>query len=207
MALFDFITTQPYWQKILPPTVQAVQPWSLSDLPPLLVGDCLAFQADPGFEAWAVQWNGSVSWHWALAGEELPADEYGPADRQIVGSLDKGIATELLSTYGHRGMRIYRPKLPAGVQARLKNALLKRYAYYGAYKYSFIEVFEAPGDYILRSFGKQLPTPGGNRFYCLQFDAQVWADMGYPLYDPSKGSVTQVDLENSPMLELIWGNY
>jgi hypothetical protein len=104
----------------------------------------MAFQADPGFEAWAAHLNDAVSWHWALAGQYLPADQYGPADRQIVGSLQKGIATELLSTYGHRGMRIYRPKLPAGVQASLENALLKRYAHYGAYRYNFIEVYEAP---------------------------------------------------------------
>lgn len=208
MARFDFITTQPYWKKITTiPTVQPVQPWTLADLPPLLVGDNFAFQVDPGFDAWVVQWNNAVSWHWALAGLELPADQYGPADRQIVGSLQKGIATELLSTYGHRGMRIYRPKLPSGVQESLTNALLKRYAYYGAYTYNFIQVYEAPADYLLRAQGIQIPTPQGNRFYCLQFCAQVWADMGYPLYDASKGTVTQADLENSPMLEKIWGNY
>lgn len=209
MAFFDFITTNPYWDKVWSaPELEQVPPWTFADLPQLLIGDLFAFRVDPGFAAWAVQFNDAITWHWAMAGIYLPADAVGgPEDRQIVGSIHKGIATELLTSYQHRPMRVYRPKLPEGIQESLATAILKRYAFYGEYTYNTIGLEEAPADFMLRRWGIQIPTPQGKTFYCIQFCAQVWADLGYPLYDASLGAVTPYDLENSPMLEKIWGNF
>lgn len=180
--------------------------WEMEELPPILVGDALAFKAQGAFQEWAVGLQGALSWHWAVAGMWLPEDEFGPADREIIGSINKGIAQELFSVYQTRHMRIYRPTLPKDEQERLAMPLLKRCAGYGAWEYDWLGVNEAAVVFILREIGLKLRLPANHRFYCIEFVNRLWHDFGLPLYN-EEGPVTPRDLEQSDRLELIWGTY
>lgn len=187
------------------PVVSGPQPlWKVDQLPPLMVGDILAFKADPGFEQWAVAKEHAITWHWALAGAYLPQDAYGEADYQIIGSINKGIATELLSAYEYRPMRIYRPEVKD--QEAVANAILKRCAYYGAYEYNWLGVAESAIDYLIKDFGIAIHLPVHHRFYCIQFVARLWQDFGIYLV-PDWELVTPHDMENSKHMQLIWGVY
>lgn len=189
------------------PRISAPKPiWTFDDMPSLMVGDLLAFKADPGWQEWAVGLQGAKTFHWAIAGIGLPPDDLCGYDREIIGSINKGVAQELLSAYRHRHMRVYRPNLPMGVQDSLRNAILKRAAYYGSYGYDWLGVSEAAVSFILREIGIRLHCPTNHRFYCIEFVCQLWADFNFPLYDMDH-PVTPVDLETSPQLKLIWGTF
>ncbi len=187
-------------------TGQSDSIWTIDQLPPLKVGDCLAFKAQPGFEQWAVGLEGALTWHWALAGIQLPADQYGGPDYEIIGSINKGVAQELLSAYQHRHIRVYRPDLPEGEQDVLAASILKRYAYYGGFEYNWLGVNEAALAYFLKYIGIKVHLPLNHRFYCIQFVCQVWSDFDLPLYDQAEPP-TPYDLENTNQLKLKWGTF
>lgn len=185
--------------------------WTVTQLPVLMVGDILAFKAEPGFEQWVVSRQGAVTWHWALVGEWFPPDVNSGVqgfaafeDRQIIGSINKGIATELLSAYNYRQMRIYRPKL--NHQVSLRNDILRRCAYYGSYEYNWLGVAESAVEYLLKEIGIRVRLPVSHRFYCIQFVARIMQDFGLHLVDDWQG-VTPYDIENSSKLEKIWGTF
>ena len=199
----------PGWANVMEHEMPSQGPpiWKVSDLPALLAGDGLAFKADPGFQEWAIGLEHALTWHWAMAGLPLPADDFGGPDYQIIGSISpKGVATELLSAYQHPHMRIYRPNLPDGYQACLYASVLKQAAYYGAYEYNNLGVGESALAYFLKYLGIKLRLPVNHRFYCLQFYCQIWADFDFPLYDKDH-PVTPYDLENTDQLQLIWGTF
>ena len=184
--------------------------WFFNQLPPIYVGDIFAFKAEPGFEQWAVAKENALTWHWALAGKALPVDQFSGVDQEIIGSISKGVATELLSAYQYRHMRIYRPKLPRGIdwasQISLELPILKRCAYYGAYEYNWLGVGESAIEYFLKYLGIKINLPIGHRFYCIQFVARIWQDFNFPLVKDWE-QVTPYDMEHSPQLELVWGTF
>src|SRR3972149_6432786 len=106
--------------------VQRKQIWSLDELPPLLAGDCLAFKAE-GFLQNSVKIIGAKSFHWAMCGEPAVDDDISVGDYSVHDSTDKGITAHLLSEYQYRHMRVYRPKMDAGLQDPLKEKIMKRY--------------------------------------------------------------------------------
>lgn len=180
--------------------------WELKDLPELKVGDGLAFKADLGFEEGIVGIMGAVTWHWAMAGQELPADDFSGADRVIVGSIVKGIAEELLSSYESRHMRVYRPQLPEGIQDALALPLLKRCYYYGACEYDFLGITNVTLWFLLRHFGLKWWMRKDMRFYCIEFLNQIWADFDFPLVDGGEPAMPS-NMEDSPQLKCIWGTF
>jgi hypothetical protein len=180
--------------------------WTIDQLPPLKIGDGLAFKAAPGIQEKLIESMGASTWHWALAGQPYPSDEFSGPDYGIIGSIKKGIATELLSEYQCRHMRIYRPVLPGDYQDSLSGSILKRCAYYGNYDYNWLDVTRIPFWYFLRPFGLQWQVLSHTSFYCLQFYNQIWADFDFPLVDGNEPA-TPWNLENSPQLELVWGTF
>ncbi len=180
--------------------------WTIDQLPPLLVGDNLAFKAGDGFEEWAAARQGAVTWHWAQAGIYLVPTSKTPADYQIIGSINKGVATENLSAYEYRDMRIYRPVLPNGRQQELTTQILYKYGEYGAAKYDWLGVGEAAVIYLAKELGISLHLPITHGFYCIKFDAKIWLDMGLQLVEDWE-HVTPGDMENSKKHELIWGTF
>lgn len=190
------------------PARMALKPpiWTIDQLPPLKIWDGLAFKAEPGFEEWAIHLEQAESWHWAGAGMPLPADQYGPADREIVGSINKGVATELLSAYQWRHMRIYRPEMMPAHPQPAPEDVKKRCAYYGAYQYNLLGVDEAALAYFARYLGIKLHLTDNHRFYCIQFYNRILADFYFVHYDPDY-PVTPHDMENLPGLKKIWGTY
>lgn len=180
--------------------------WKIDELPALETWDGLAFKAEPGLEEWAIHLEQAESWHWAGAGLPLPADQYGPADREIVGSIDKGVATELLSAYQWRHMRIYRPEMMPEHPRPAPEDVKKRCANYGAYRYNLLGVNEAAVSYLLRYLGIKVHLTVTHGFYCLQFYNRILADFSFVHYDPDY-PVTPYDMENLPGLKCIWGTY
>ncbi|MCJ7829366.1 MAG: hypothetical protein MUP81_06470 [Dehalococcoidia bacterium] len=180
--------------------------WELKDLPPLKVGDCLAFEAT-GWQK-VVHIIKAVSFHWALIGEALVDDTISHGDYAVCDSIDKGITTHLLSEYQGRGMRIYRPKLPPDYQRELAPLLIKRYCYYGDQRYDWFGVLAVATWLILRKLGWNVEwwVHDSNRFWCLEFNEIVWRDLGYPLV-PEDEPPHPGNMEKSPMLELIWSTF
>lgn len=181
--------------------------WTIDQLPPLFVGDNLAFKAEAGFEEWVVAKQGAITWHWAQAGLYLPGDDQSPADYQIIGSINKGVATENLSSYQYRHMRIYRPIVQdERVSSIYSYRILKKYGEYGADRYDWLGVGEAAIVYLAKEFGIHLHLPVTHGFYCIMFNAKIWLDMGIPLVDEWR-YVTPAEMENSPVLRKIWGTF
>lgn len=180
--------------------------WNLTDLPALMVGDELLFEA-VGWQK-IVYILGAKSFHGAMAGERLIDDSISEGDYSISDSIDKGITTHLLSEYQHRGMRIYRPKLPPDHQRELAPLLIKRYCYYGDQRYDWFGVLAVALWLILRKLGFNIEwfVHDSNRFWCLEFNEIVWRDLGYPLV-PENEPPHPGNMENSLMLELIWGTF
>jgi hypothetical protein len=178
--------------------------WELSDLPKLKVGDCLAFEA----EGWqkVVSIIGAKSFHWAMVGERLIDDDISTGDYAVVDSISKGICTHLLSEYRYRGMRVYRPHVPN--QEAKKRYLIKRYCYWGDNRYDWFGVLAVALWLLLRKIGldPEWWVHDSNRFWCLEFNEIVWRELGYPLVPENEPSHPG-NMENSPMLKLIWGTY
>jgi len=180
--------------------------WELSNLPPLLVGDCLAFEAT-GWQK-IVYIIGARSFHWALVGQKLVNDDISAGDYAVCDSIDKGICTHLLSEYRYRNMRIYRPILETNHQEAMAPWLIKRYCYYGDQRYDWKGVLAVTTWLLLRKLGLNIEwwVHDSNRFWCLEFNEIVWRDLGYPLV-PESEPPHPGNMENSPMLKLIWGTF
>jgi hypothetical protein len=180
--------------------------WKIKDLPSLLVGDCLAFEA-VGWQK-IVHITGAKSFHWAMVGQNLIADDINAGDYAVCDSIDKGITMHLLSEYQGRGMRIYRPKISTTKQMWLAPLLIKRYCYYGDQRYDWFGVLAVAAWVLLRilDFNVEWWVHDSNRFWCLEFNEIVWRDLGYPLV-PEDEPPHPANMENSKMLELIWGTY
>jgi hypothetical protein len=180
--------------------------WNLALLPPLKVGDCLAFEAT-GWQK-IVRIIGAQSFHWAMVGELLADDTISEGDYSIFDSTDKGITAHLLSEYQSRDMRIYRVKISAEHQKELAPLIMKRYFYWGDTKYDWFGVLMVSFWLKLRKFGFNVEwwVHDSNRFWCLEFNEIVWRELGYPLV-PENEPPHPGNMENSPMLELIWSTY
>jgi hypothetical protein len=187
------------------PVVKGPLPlWYVRDLPPLQVGDIFAFKADHGFEQWVVSKQNATTWHYAVAGQSFDADSFRGPDREIIGSINKGVATELLSAYGYRHMRIYRPKIAKSLG--FDQLFLRRCDYYGAYEYNWLGLAETAIEYYLREFGVKIHLPLSHRFYCIQFVARLWKDFGTYLVNDWE-LATPLDMEQSPNMDRIWGTF
>lgn len=184
--------------------------WNLSDLPELKVGDCLAFEAI-GLQK-IVHIIGAKSCHWAMVGERLVDDSISEGDYSISDSTFKGISTHLLNEYRYWGMRVYRPKLSLPDQRVLAPYIIKRYCYYGICKYDWFGILHVALWVIFRKIGFKVAwwesklAYTNTRFWCLEFNEIVWRDLGYPLV-PENEPPHPGNMENSSMLELIWGTY
>jgi len=181
--------------------------WGLGQLPELKVGDCLAFEAE-GWQKAAVRIIGAKSWHWAMCGERLVDDEISVGDHSVADSISKGITTHLLSEYRNRHMRVYRPKLLPSTQEELTPRLIKQYCYWGDQRYDWLGVLMVAIWCLLRKLGCHVEwwVHNSHRFWCLEFNNTVWRDLGYPLV-PEDEPPYPTNMENSPMLELIWSNF
>lgn len=188
--------------------------WTLKDLPPLLIGDNLAFKAE-GYQVPLVHFIGAESFHWALAGREMVDDELSIGDYSVHDSIDKGITGHLLSEYQHRHMRIYRPVLPDGKQDELAEKLYKRMLYYGDQKYDWKGVIICGVWVLLHKCGSNIEwwEHNSSKFWCLEFNNIVWRDMGEIWSTPGPGLVPDkeppypTNMERTPRLKLIWGTY
>ena len=182
--------------------------WTIDQLPDLYVGDILAFGADPGFQHFVVSLQHATTFHWAIVGERLDATDTTPLDYQIIGSINKGIATENLSAYQFRQMRVYRIKgMSIEEQILLRIKILYQCGYYGAYQYNWLGVAEAAIIFLLKEIGIKLHLGFINhRFYCIQFDARLWSDIGYDLVQDWQ-FVTPYDMETTPKLKIAWSTF
>lgn len=171
------------------------------------VGDNLAFAAE-GWQKPAVKVIGAKTFHWALVGERVIDDEISIGDYSIADSISKGITRHLLSEYRHRNMRVYRPKLPPGHQDIFARNIVKLFDYYGDQCFDTKGVLMVAVWCLLRKLGLQVEwwEHNSRRFWCLEFVEIVWRDLGYPLVPVSEPPYP-TNMENSPMLELIWGTF
>ncbi len=181
--------------------------WKLTELPPLLTGDNLAFKAE-GIQVPQVKIIGAVTYHWAMAGERVADDIVSAGDYSVFDSTSKGITAHLLSEYQTRHMRVYRPRMEPGEQDRLKDLILKRCYYYGLDRYDFKGVFLVVIWCLLRKLGFEVEwwVHNAKRFWCLEFNNTIWRDLGYPIVVDSEPPYP-TNMENSPLLEEIWGTF
>lgn len=201
--------------------------WDIKDLPPLLVGDCLAFRAE-GIQKPIISICKAKSWHWAMVGAEIKWEEVlknngnlgDPLmlsmsqrrdmffDYQVVDSTSKGITHHLLSEYQHRHMRVYRSICPLGKQLALKEYILYLYLYYGMRPYDYLGVAAIGLWWILNHVGIKVDWWGHSdkSFWCLELPDRVHGLCGLPLipvYEPAY----PYNMEHSENLSLIWGTY
>lgn len=182
--------------------------WFLTDLPELKTGDNLAFRAQGTLQRLQVKLIRAATYHWALVGDKRVDDELSVGDWEVVDSTSKGITAHLLSEYQYRHMRVYRPKLLPAVQDTLKPYLLKRYNYYGDQRYDYWGVGMVALWYLLKKVGFNVEwfVHNSKKFWCLEFNELVWRDFGFPLVSSTEPPYP-TNMENSPMLELIWGTF
>ena len=182
------------------------QIWDLADLPPLLVGDNLAFKAE-GIQVAQAKIIGAVTYHWGMVGERVADDIVSVADYSVFDSTSKGITAHLLSEYQPRHMRVYRPKMQPGEQERLKALILKRYYYYGTDLYDWKGVIMVGLWCLLRKLGFKVEwwEHNASRLYCLEFNEVVlrpWIHLVSEDEPPYPRN-----MEQSNKLELIWGTF
>lgn len=105
-------------------------------------------------------------------------------------------------------MRVYRPKLPLGIQEARAPRLIKLYSYYGDQRYNWFGILIVAMWWLLRKadFKVEWWEHDGNSFYCLEFVDIVWRDLGYPLV-PGDEPPYPTNMEQSPVLELIWSSF
>lgn len=190
--------------------------WKLEDLPELKAGDCLAFRAE-GLLQNSVHIVGAKSFHWAMVGEPAIDDDISVGDYSVHDSTNKGITAHLLSEYQYRHMRVYRPKMEAGLQDALKGRIMKRYLYYGDQKYDYKGVFMVTWYLLLNKLGSILKkvhlgfsvewwVHNSHKFWCLEFNEIVLRDLWKPIV-PITEPPHPGNMERSENLELIWGTY
>ncbi len=181
--------------------------WNLSDLPELKTGDNLAFKAE-GIQVTQVKIIGAVTYHWGMVGEELVVLTGADSDYSVFDSTSKGITAHLLSEYQNRHMRVYRPRMEPGEQEGLKDLILKRYYYYGDQHYDYGGVAMVALWCLLRKLGLKVEwfVHDSSRFWCLEFNEIVLRDLWRPLV-PITEPPYPTNMENSPLLEKIWGTF
>lgn len=181
--------------------------WKLSDLPELKTADNLAFKAE-GIQVPQVKIIGAVSYHWGMVGEKVVDDYVSVGDYSIFDSTSKGITAHLLSEYQYRHMRIYRPRMEPDEQERLKDLIMKRYYYYGDKHYDYRGVVMVALWCLLRKLGLDVEWWAHNsgQFWCLEFNEKVLSDLWKSLV-PTTEPPYPTNMENSPLLEMIWDTY
>jgi len=181
--------------------------WELAELPPLLTGDNLAFEAE-GSQVAQVKIIGAVTYHWGMVGERLMDDPVSAGDYSVFDSTSKGITAHLLSEYQTRHMRVYRPRMEPGDQERLKELILKRYYYYGDQRYDYKGVVMVALWCLLRKLGFKVEwwEHDSSKFWCLEFNEIVLRDIWRPLV-PITEPPYPTNMENSRFLEKIWGSF
>jgi hypothetical protein len=181
--------------------------WTLNDLPPLLVGDNLAFKAE-GYQVPLVSLIDAESFHWAMVGARQIEDEFSIGDYGVHDSTSKGITAHLLSEYRTRHMRVYRPVLAPGRQEELKQQILKRYLYWGDQKYDYFGVVMVGVWWIAHKVNPNFEwfVHNSSKFWCLEFNFVIWRDFGLLLV-PEIEPPHPGNMEKSPNLKLIWGTY
>lgn len=201
--------------------------WRLEDLPPLLVGDNLAFKAE-NIQVPVVKMIGAETWHWAMVGNRVewmrvighlhqlnnPIHLTNPErralnfDYQVVDSTDKGITHHLLSEYQRRHMRIYRPKYPPSGQEQLAPFFIYLYLRYGTRRYDRAGVASVGLWCILRKMGIKVAwwDHSSKTFWCLEFNGKIHRLCGLPLV-PRDEPAHPGNMERSENLELIWRTF
>lgn len=181
--------------------------WNLADLPELKTADCLAFRAE-GIQVFQVKIIGAITYHWGMVGERVTDDSVSAGDYSVFDSTSKGITAHLLSEYQTRHMRVYRPRMELGEQERLKELLMKRYYYYGDQRYDYKGVIMVALWTLLRKLRLKVEwwVHDSSKFWCLEFNEIVLRDLWKPLV-PTTEPPYPTNMENSPMLELIWGTF
>lgn len=181
--------------------------WTLKDLPPLLVGDNLAFKAE-GYQVPLVSLIDAESFHWAMVGARQVDDEISIGDYGVHDSTSKGVTDHLLSGYQTRHMRVYRPVLAPGRQEELKWRILKRYKYWGDQKYDYFGVAMVGVWWIAHKVDPKIEwfVHNSSKFWCLEFNFVVWRDFGLLLV-PESEPPHPGNMEKSVNLKQIWGTY
>jgi len=185
----------------------AKQIWSLDDLPDLRIGDNLAFRAE-GIERPMMKLIGADTFHWAMAGAPVCDDSVSEKDYSVFDSTAKGITAHLLSEYQCRHMRVYRPKMGFAIYEKLREPIIKRYLYYGDQLYDWKGVGMVSLWCLLHKFGFQVEwwEHNSHRFWCLEFNEIILRDLWKPLV-PIIEPPYPKNMENSPLLEKIWGTF
>jgi len=203
--------------------------WNVANLPPLRVGDCLAFEAQ-GIQKPLMKICGAKSWHWAMVGKKVSWEEVLKTeellgfplglslpqrftmvyDYQVVDSTSKGITHHLLSEYQHRNMRVYRPVFlyQPSVQGNLEDYILYLYLYYGMRPYDYLGVVAVALWWILNHVGIKTDWWGHSQksFWCMELPSEILSKCNQPLV-PANQPPYPYNMENSERLELIWGTY
>lgn len=181
--------------------------WALRDLPPLRIVDNLAFKAE-GYQVPIAQFIGALTWHWELVKGRVVDDEISTGDYEVWGSIEKGTTGHLLSEYQHRHMRIYRPLIPTELLESMEPQILKRMAYYGDQHYDYKGVLACGTWLLLRKMGFDVEwwVHNSKEFWCLESNNTILRDFSYPLV-PDSEPPYPTNVENSQMLELIWGTF
>ncbi|MDD5510444.1 MAG: hypothetical protein PHI12_06525 [Dehalococcoidales bacterium] len=181
--------------------------WTLDDLPPLMVGDNLAFKAE-GYQIPLVGLISAESFHWAMVGARQIDDEISIGDYGVHDSTNKGITAHLLSEYQTRHMRVYRPVLPQGRQEALKDEILKRYLYWGDQHYDYFGVAMVGVWWLIHEVKPDFEwfVHNSHKFWCLEFNFVVWRDFGLLLV-PESEPPHPGNMERSSNQKLIWGTY
>lgn len=199
--------------------------WNIASLPPLRVGDCLAFEAQ-GVQKPLMKICGARSWHWAMVGKKVNWEDVLAVeellghplaldfiqrldmsfDYQVVDSTSKGITHHLLSEYQKRNMRIYRPKL--FVQGNIEDYILYLYLYYGMRPYDYLGVAAIALWWILNYAGIKTDWWGHSQksFWCMELPSEILAKCNLPLV-PANEPAYPYNMEQSAGLELIWRTY